>query len=265
MAVMYEYGGENVTAERITRERLDLDDEGSTVRTIDSHELLASSMMHQGRYAEAEAHRARVLAATRELPLEPMTAMLPAQTHGWMSGAMVFTSRPGDALAHNAEAMRLADTAGDELRARARCCNRRSSASITASRGMPHARRRGRDDRTRAPPALSSRLHVHPPRLVSLARRELDDAVREVRMGIRTSLSVGARMDVPSIWRFAPNASSAPVITTRRSKRSTNFRPRRRQPRLLLPARDLSHERRAADRAIAEEQQSSFFGKRLAV
>ena len=200
MANMYEYRGEYRKAERMALERIALDGDGATVNTVESHELLACSTLHQGRYAEAVQHGERALAAAEQnpVPLDLGGIVVLVQAHGWVSGALSFCGRPDDAVAHNEQAIRIAETKGDEL---ARTSALVQAAFVRFYRREVEPCRRLAD--AGAAIARERRLPFH----LACARILLgwclsqedqhEEAVREVRAGIRTSISIGARMDVP--------------------------------------------------------------------
>jgi len=200
MANMYEYRGEYRRSEAIVRERLRRVGKTSDVSAIESHELLACSMLHQGRFREATEHGVRVFAVVDENPvlLDVAAVALLVQAHGWMSGALVFVGRKDEAIAHNDIAIRLAEARGDELA--------RASALIQAAFVRFYLRE---PDACRelAQAGLEIARERRLPFHVSCAQILLgwcaamtgdhDTALREVRSGIRISLSIGSRMDVP--------------------------------------------------------------------
>lgn len=200
MANMYEYRGEYRRSEEIVLERIALDGEAADVSSVESHELLACSMLHQGRFREAAEHGTRALAAAAAScsPRDLAALALLVQTHGWMSGALVFTGNIGDALSHNAKALELAETNGDELA--------RASALVQAA-FVRFYLREGEECRRLAEAGLAIARERRLPFHVSCAQilvgwcKSLaglhDDAIQQVRNGLRTSLSIGARMDVP--------------------------------------------------------------------
>ena len=200
MANMYEYRGEYRKAERIARERIALDGEDAGISAVESHELLACSMLHQGRYREAVEHgqRALALAAEHPLPLDLANVVLLVQAHGWVSGGLVFDGSADDAVEQNAIAIALAESKGDELA--------RASALVQA--GFIRFYRREVAECRRLAEAASAvarerrfPFHVSCTRILlgwCLSHEGLhEEAIREVRAGIRTSLSIGSKMDVP--------------------------------------------------------------------
>lgn len=199
IAVMYEYRGEYRKAEEIAKERLALDGSGQHANAVESHELLACSMMHQGRYGETLEHGACALAAADADPRsDPARALLLVQTHGWLSGALVFAGRGEEALQHSREALRIADACADEW----------SKATAYAQAAFVRFYRReveacARLAGTAAAIARDRRLpfHLGCARILegwvaSNAGRH-DEAIREVRAGLRTTMALGARLDAP--------------------------------------------------------------------
>ncbi len=199
-AVMYEFRGNYRRAEGIVLERLALDGDAAAANAVESHELLACSMMHQGRFAEAVQHGEHAIAAAERSaePLDAASIIFLVQAHGWTSCALVFLGRKDDAIAHSRIALRLAETRGDELA--------RANALTLSALVRFHCRETEECRRMSAAAeaiARERRLPFH----LSCARILLgwclsqdgahEEAVREVRAGIRTSLIAGARMEVP--------------------------------------------------------------------
>lgn len=198
LATMYAYRGNYTRAERIVRERLAfVADPPGTAR---SHELLACSMLHQGRYAEATQHAASAIAAADRSPkpLDLETVGVLVQAHGWMSSALVFLGRAGDAFSHSDIAMRLAESHGDDLA--------RANALVQAAFIRFYYREKNECRRLSVATeavARERRLPFH----LSCARILLgwclsldgahEESLREVRAAIRTSLLAGARMEMP--------------------------------------------------------------------
>ncbi|MCM2314904.1 MAG: AAA family ATPase [Thermoanaerobaculia bacterium] len=201
LANMYEYRGEYVLAERIAEERMTLDAGGCLARSLESHELLTCSLLHQGRYGESVRHGEEAVKAweglgPNELDLEAL--ILVVQAHGWTSGSLHFAGRADDALSHSARAIAMASQSGNELA--------RASAHIQAA--FLHFYR-GETDRcaemANAGAAIAREFRF--PFHVACARVLLGwtegvqghfaEAVREIRAGIRTSEAIGARMDLP--------------------------------------------------------------------
>jgi tetratricopeptide (TPR) repeat protein len=199
MANMYEYRGEYRKAERIARERIALDGEAG-ISAVESHELLACSMLHQGRYREAVEHgqRALALAAEHPIPLDLGNVVLLVQAHGWVSGGLVFDGFADHAVEENAIAIALAESKGDELA--------RASALVQAG-FVRFYRREVAECRRLAEAAGAVARERRFPFHVSCTRILLgwcmsheglhEEAIREVRAGIRTSLAIGSKMDVP--------------------------------------------------------------------
>jgi DNA-binding winged helix-turn-helix (wHTH) protein/tetratricopeptide (TPR) repeat protein len=200
MAVMYEYRGDYRRAEEIVRERLAEDGDAAVANAVESHELLACSMVHQGRFAEAVrcAERAVAAAARTPEPHDLGTVLVLVQAHGWMSIALVFLGRRDEAIAHGAIARHIAETQGDELA--------RANALVHAAL-VRFYYRDAAPCRPLAAAAEAIARERRLPFLLSCARILLgwclsregahDEALREVRAGIRTSLAAGARMEVP--------------------------------------------------------------------
>lgn len=198
MATMYEYRGEYTVAERITMERLAVDKD-SDENVMESFELLTCSLLHQGRYEEASAHARRVLdAAARFEVLEPEQLVQVIQVHGWYSCALLFTGKPAESLMHSVEAIRLAEAGEDDLS--------RASAATQAAFLRFY---RGEEERCRTLAESSEAIarerrfpfHLACARILrgwwlSLSG-EHQDALREIRGGLRTCRSIGARMDLP--------------------------------------------------------------------
>lgn len=200
MAVMYEFRGDYRRAEGIVLERLAFDGEAAIANSVESHELLACSMLHQGRYAEAVEHGERAIAAAERSaePLDHGTVVFLVQAHGWTSCALVFLGRHDDAIAHGAIALRLAESKGDELA--------RANALVQAAFVRFYYREREECRWLSAAAeaiARERRLPFH----FSCARILLgwclsqegahEEALREVRAGIRSSILAGARLEVP--------------------------------------------------------------------
>jgi DNA-binding winged helix-turn-helix (wHTH) protein/tetratricopeptide (TPR) repeat protein len=210
MANMYEYRGEYSRAEQITRERLELAGEDSSMRLIESHELLACSMLHQGRFREAVEHGERALSCSEgDAPRDLGQIVLLVQAHGWISGALVFAGRPDDAVAHGQKALALADSAGDDLA--------KASAAIQAA-FVRFYRREPDECRELTEIGLGIArerrfpFHVGCGRILSgwwmsLQNRH-EEALREIRAGLRTSQSIGSHMDVPLFLAILAEALS---------------------------------------------------------
>ncbi|HEX7708201.1 MAG TPA: AAA family ATPase [Thermoanaerobaculia bacterium] len=199
MATMYEFQGQYTRAEEIVKERMRLDDPASRERRGESHELLTCSLLHQGRYREAVAHGERALEALEgQGPFEGEKLVLLVQAHGWLSGALFFAGRADDALMHSRAAVRTADEGGDEFA--------RASAAIQAAFLRYYLRDEEECRRFSELGIAIARerrfpFHVACGRILrgwwlSLAG-DHDEAVREIRAGIRTCHSIGARMDMP--------------------------------------------------------------------
>lgn len=282
VAALYEYRGEYRRAERIARERLELDGESATVNALESHELLACSMMHQGRYAEALHHGSRALAALGEgegVP-ELSSAVLLVQAHGWMSGGLLFTGHESEAIGHNAAAIRLAEAKSDDLA--------KASALVHAALIRYHVRdaagcRRLAEEGEAIARERRLPFHLSCARILlgwCLAQEGLhEQAVREVRAGIGASISVGALMDVPLYLAIlaecleltgdrggALEALDEAFARIGRN-RSFFYLPElyRRSAELLLARGDRDTACAALERAkaIAEEQQSPLLSERV--
>lgn len=282
MANMYEFRGEYRRSEAIVRERLRLPGTASDVSAIESHELLACSMMHQGRFREATEHGFRALSAADATPtLRDLTAIaLMVQAHGWMSGALLFTGRHDEALTHNETALRLADAKGDEL-ARASALVQAAfvrfylrepdSCRELAGQGLAIARER------RLP------FHVACAQLLLGWCASMDgdhaNAISEVRCGIESSLAIGARMDMPMFLAILAECQARAgdrdgALETldeafARIGRSRSFfylaELYRMSANLLADRGDRETARAALEHgvAIAEEQESPFFIARI--
>jgi tetratricopeptide (TPR) repeat protein len=199
-AVMYEYRGNFRRAETILLERLAFDGDAAVANTLESHELLTCSMLHQGRYAEAIQFGERAIAAAEESaePLDPRMIAVLVGAHGWISEALVFLGRHEEAITHGVTALHLAETAGDEL---ARVKALTQAAFVRFHRREPGECRR----LSTAAEAIARERRLPFP--LSCARILLgwclshegahEEALREVRAGIRTSLTSGARLEVP--------------------------------------------------------------------
>jgi DNA-binding winged helix-turn-helix (wHTH) protein/tetratricopeptide (TPR) repeat protein/type II secretory pathway predicted ATPase ExeA len=199
-ALMYEYRGDYRRAEKIVRERLAEDGDAAMANAVESHDLLACSMLHQGRYAEAVRCAESAIAAAKQTP-EPLdfgTVAVLVQAHGWMAIALVFMGRHDDAIAHGAIALAMAETRGDELA--------RANALVQAAFVYFHYRDTGTCRRLAAAAeaiARECRLPFH----LACARILLgwclsqegahEEALREVQAGIRTSLLAGAQIEAP--------------------------------------------------------------------
>jgi predicted ATPase len=284
MATMYEFRGNYRRAERIVRERLELDGDAALTCALESHELLACSMMHQGRYAEAVDHGQRAIAAAERSAAVThdlgMVVVL-VQAHGWMSSALVFLGRHDEAIAHGDLALRLAETRGDELA--------RANALVHAAFVRFYYRETEECRRLSAAAEVIARERRLPFHL-SCARILLgsclsqegahEEALREVRAGIRTSLLAGARMEVPLFLAIlaecldrageparALEALDEAFAHVGRS-RSFFYVPElyRMSADLLLARGDPDTARSALDQALAlaQEQQSPLFAARVA-
>ena len=198
MATMYEYRGDYTVAERLTMERLAVDKD-SDENVMESFELLTCSLLHQGRYEEACSHARRVIeAASRFDVLEPEQLIQVIQVHGWYSCALLFTGRPLEALDHSGEALRLAEAGADDLS--------RASATTQAA-FLRFYRREGAECRTLAGVSGTIARERRFPFHLACARilngwwlsesGDHEAALREIRGGLRTCRSIGARMDLP--------------------------------------------------------------------
>lgn len=144
------------------------------------------------------AERAIAAAEQSAEALDFATLLVLVQSHGWMSIALVFLARHDEAIAHGNAALGIAGTGGDEL------------ARVNALMHAAFVRFYHRDVEecrgfSAAAEAIARerRLPFH----LSCARILLgwclsqegahDEALREVRAGIRTSLQAGARMEMP--------------------------------------------------------------------
>jgi DNA-binding winged helix-turn-helix (wHTH) protein/tetratricopeptide (TPR) repeat protein len=285
MATMYEYRGEYRVAERIVMERIALDGEdASAVNTVESHELLACSMLHQGRYAETIAHGERALevAAQQELPRDVYSALIVVQAHGWLSGGYVFTNRREEAVEQSRLAIALSQAKGDELA--------RASALVQAA-FVRFYHREPKACRKLAEEGLAIARERRFPFHVACARILLgwcfshedqhEEAIREVRAGIRMSISIGSKMDVPlflamlaeCLSRAGDSVAAFDTLDEAfaRVGRSRMFFY---LPEIYRMSADLLRERGDHDsaetaleraRAIAEEQESSLFADRIAM
>lgn len=283
MAVMHEYRGDYRRAERIVLDRLALDGESAIASAVESHELLACTLLHQGRYFEAVEHGKQAIgaAARHAGPLDLGTLLVLVQAHGWTSAAMVFLGRPEDAIAHGEVALRIAETEGDELaRANAlaqaafvrfyfrepRECHRLAVAAEAIARGR------------RLP------FHLSCARILigwSLSHQGLHaEALREVRAGIRTSVHAGARMEVPLFLAILAEClvragdreraleALDEAFAHAGGSRTFFYAPElyRMSAELLLERGDADTARTALEHAlvIAEEQRSPLFAARVA-
>jgi predicted ATPase len=180
---------------------LAVDANGSRARSVESHELLTCSFLHQGRYVESVRHGEEAFKAWDGLEagdLDPDLLILVVQAHGWISGSLHFAGRADDALAHSRRAIRMASESENELA--------RASAHIQAA--FLHFYR-SEPDRCaeRAVAGASIAREFRFPFHVACARvlqgwsagleGQYADAIREIRAGIRTSEAIGARMDLP--------------------------------------------------------------------
>jgi DNA-binding winged helix-turn-helix (wHTH) protein/tetratricopeptide (TPR) repeat protein len=199
-ATMYEYRGEYKKAELIANERIALDGETSQANSVESHELLACSLLHQGRYQESVEHGARALAAALEsgVPSRLDAVVLLVQAHGWMSAALFFAGRPDDAVVQSEKALELAERSGDDLA--------KASALIQASFLHFYRGETQKCSQLAEAGAVIARdrrfpFHVACGRILSgwcLSQKgQAQLSAREIRGGIRTSAAIGARMDVP--------------------------------------------------------------------
>jgi tetratricopeptide (TPR) repeat protein len=198
LANMYEYRGAYDLAERLANERLALDRTASGVTLMESHELLTCSFLHQGRYRESVEHGEKAMAAFRGAALAGEQLVLAVQAYGWMSGALYSAGRDADALAHSAEAQRLAAASGNELA--------RASAAIQAA-FLRFYRRDTEECHRLAELGLAIAreqrfpFHVACGRILSgwwqSTAGHFDESEREIRAGIRTCRAIGALMDMP--------------------------------------------------------------------
>ena len=283
MAIMFEYRGDCRKAEEIALERLALDGESSTASSVESHELLACSMLHQGRYSEAVQHGERALAAADEdyAPVDLAGTVRLVQAHGWISGGLVFIGRGGDAVVHNAAAIALAESRDDDL----------ARASALAQAGfVRYYRREVRECRELSEAAAVVSRERRLPFHLACARILLgwclahegaaEEGVREVRAGIRTSLSIGAKIDMPlflailaeCLERAGDHAGAMETLDEAYARigrnRSFFYMPElyRMSAELLLARGDRETAMTALERAaaLAEEQGSPLFAARVA-
>lgn len=283
MATMYEYRGNYRRAERIVLERLAFDGDAAIANAVESHELLSCSMMHRGRYSECVEHGERAIAAAERHtgPLDLGTLLVRVQSHAWMSGGLLFLGRDDDALLHSGIAVRLAETQGDEL---ARACALAQAAFLRFYRRETEECRR----LSKATEAIARvrRLPFH----LSCARVLLgwclsvdgahEEALKEVRAAIRTSLAAGARMELPLFLAIlaecleragdqerALEALDEALAHVGRS-RSFFYVPElyRMSADLLFARGDFDTARTALEEArlIAQEQESPLFASRVA-
>jgi tetratricopeptide (TPR) repeat protein len=283
MAVMYEFRGNYRRAEGIVRERLAADGEAAPANAVESHELLACSMLHQGRYAEAVQHGIRAIAAAGQCPesIDAATLVVLVQAHGWLASALVFLGRRDEAIAHSNLALRIAESWGDELA--------RANALVHAAFVRFHYRETDECRRQAAGAeaiARERRLPFH----LSCARILLgwclsqdgahEEALREVRAGIRTSLMAGARMEMPlflsvlaeCLDRAGEGARAFDALDEAFAhvgrSRSFFYVPElyRRSADLLVARGDFDTARTALAQAreLAQEQESPLFTSRIA-
>jgi DNA-binding winged helix-turn-helix (wHTH) protein/tetratricopeptide (TPR) repeat protein len=283
MATMYEYRGNYRRAERIVLERLAFDGEAATANAVESHELLTCSMLHQGRYAEAVECGQRAITAAEQHagPLDGGTVLVLVQTHGWMSCGLAFLGRHGDALAQSAIAVRFAETEGDELA--------RATAYAQAA-FLRFYRREAEECRRLSAAAEAIARERRLPFLLACARVLLgwclsldgahEEALKEVRAAIRTSTSVGARMEAPLFLAILAECLDRAGEPARALEtldeafahvgRSRSFfyvsELYRMSADLLLARGDLDTARTALEQAhaIAQEQESPLFASRVA-
>lgn len=201
LANMYEYAGQYQLAERLTKERMALDDTTECERVLESHELLTCSLLHQGRYRESVQHGELALASyatMRAADLEPDMLALVVQAYGWMAGSLHFSARTDDALRSCARAIELSKESGNALS--------RASAHIQASFLRFYRREPDRCSALALEGMAIGRehrfaFHVACGRILQgwakLDTLGLEEALREIRAGIRTCESIGARMDLP--------------------------------------------------------------------
>jgi DNA-binding winged helix-turn-helix (wHTH) protein/tetratricopeptide (TPR) repeat protein len=198
MASMYEYRGEYGIAEEMARERIALDCDRTALHAVESHELMACSMLHQGRYAEALEHGRCALTAAGAGSIDPGKVVLLVQVHGWNSAALFFTGKLDDAVEKGKEAIHLARVHGDELA--------RTSAFLQAS-FIRFYRREAEECRSLAISGGAIAREHRFPFHVACGRilegwchstvGDHESAEREIRSGLRTCRAIGARMDIP--------------------------------------------------------------------
>jgi len=201
LANMYEYRGEYDLAERIAKERIVLDTCGTNAQTLESHELLTCSLLHQGRYGESVRHGEVALAAfagRSASDLEPEMLVLVVQSYGWMSGSLHFAGRADEALEHGRRALTLAEESGNQLAA--------ASANVQAAFVRYYRREPDSCGRLATIGEEIGRefrfpFHVACARILrgwaDAGSRDTTESIREIRAGIRTSEAIGARMDLP--------------------------------------------------------------------
>ena len=283
MANMYEYRGAYDVAERLATERLQLEGAASSLSRIESHELLTCSFLHQGRYRESVEHGRKAAAACDDgQALQGEHLVLAVQAYGWMSGALYFAGRGGEALAQSAEALRLATASGDEL---ARASSAIQAAFLAFYRRDAEACRRLSDQGLTIARERRFPFHVACARILygwwlSVAGRH-QDALPEIRAGIRTCRAIGALMDMPLFLAILsePLAASGDReaalhsldqgLAIVESSRSFFYAPElHRQRGLLLDAmgrpREMVLEALRRAHRLAEEQESPIFIERTA-
>jgi predicted ATPase/DNA-binding winged helix-turn-helix (wHTH) protein len=283
MANMYEYRGSYDVAERVIGERLALDGTASAVNLVESHELLTCSYLHQGRFREAVEQGTKAMAAFRSAaPPEGEQLVLAVQAYGWMSAALFFAGLPDEALAHNAEALRLAEVGRDDLA--------RASAAIQAAftryhNGQPEeaialARRGSTIAAERRFPFHAACGRILLGWHASIAGQH-DEALREIRAGIALCRSIGALMDLPLFLAILSDALARSgdragalaaldeAIAIVESARTFYYEPELRRKRAVLRF-EAGQEARAAiaalqeSLALAEAQHSPVLAARTA-
>ncbi|HSG66034.1 MAG TPA: hypothetical protein VLD39_13580, partial [Gammaproteobacteria bacterium] len=201
LANLYEYSGQYQLAEKITNERIALDDTNECERVLESHELLTCSLLHQGRYRESVRHGEVALESYKSMTaedLEPEMLALVVQAYGWMAGSLHFSGRTDEATESCQRALTLSRDSGNELA--------RASAHIQASFLRFYRREPVMCSELASRGGAISRehrfaFHVACGRILEgwaeCEKTGFEEAIREIRAGIRTSESIGARMDLP--------------------------------------------------------------------
>lgn len=282
LATMYEYRGEYRRAEEVALERIAHDGDAAPLNVVQSHELLACSMLHQGRYDEAVRQGERALETASQHPaaVETHDVVLLVQALGWLANGLMFGGREDAALEEVRKAIALAGERGDEL----------ARASALAQAAFCHFYR-GEVEECRelieaaAAIGRERRLpyHVACARILlgwcDAHRGALAESIGEIRAGIQTSLSIGAKMDVPlflailaDAQRIAGESDAAlesldEAFARIAPKWSFFYLPElyRMSGELLLERGDRDSARAALERAraIAREQRSPLFTARV--
>jgi tetratricopeptide (TPR) repeat protein len=281
LATMYEFRGNFAESEVLMKERLDAEP-GPRAR-LESHQLLACSYIHQGRHQDC-VEQARMAMEVLDLtPRENVDIVLAVESHGWAAGALLFSGKPDAAVKRARQALDLAWTITDEF----------GRASALVQTAFVHFYRREWDHvRPLAERAIAIGREHRFPFHVGVGRILLgwclategneEFSIGEIRGGLRTCRSVGAKLDDPTflavlaeaLLQFTRTAEAdetlQEALEIMRGTRSFFYEPEIHRLRGTVcrrrrddPCRAAEHFRLAIDSAL--QQQGPFLALRAAV